>query len=140
MTQTIQDVMTMNPVTLSASSTVVDAARQMKEHDIGDVIVMKDDGGLCGIVTDRDIAIRAVAQGRDPQSTKLEDICSQDLVQLRPDEPIDRAVRLMRERAIRRLVVVSDDRPVGVVSMGDLAMEKDPKSALADVSAAPPNT
>jgi signal-transduction protein with cAMP-binding, CBS, and nucleotidyltransferase domain len=134
----IREVMTPNPRTLEASATVEDAARAMKDDDIGDVIVVENDR-MCGIVTDRDIAVRVVAEGKSPSSVRLSDICSADVTAVSPDGPIDEAVRLMRERAVRRVPVVQDGRPVGIVSMGDLAQNRDPQSALSDVSAAPPN-
>jgi len=135
---TVQDVMTRNPVTIQADQPVTAAARMMREKDIGPIIVMND-GGICGIVTDRDITIRAVADGKDPNSVKIGDICSQDLHTLSPKDKVDDAVQMMRREAIRRLPVVDKGKPVGIVSLGDLAVEKDPKSALADISEAPPN-
>lgn len=139
MAQSIRDVMTSDPLTVSASSTVTEAARKMKEADVGPVIVLNDDGAILGIVTDRDIAIRAVAEGKQPDSTPVGDICSAELATLGPDDAVDDAIRLMREKAIRRIPVVEGNRPVGIVSLGDLAIQRDPDSALADISAAPPN-
>lgn len=139
MGQKVRDIMTADPRTVTGDSTLVAAARTMREADVGPVIVTKDGNKLCGIVTDRDIAIRGVAEGKDPASTKVDEICSHDVTSVRPDDDADSAVKLMRERAIRRLPVVEGDRPVGIVSIGDLAVEKDPDSALADISAAPPN-
>jgi CBS domain-containing protein len=110
----------------------------MKDRDIGDVVVRQDDG-ICGIVTDRDIVVRAVAQGREPALVRLASICSDDVTSVKPDDPIDTAVALMRERALRRIPVVENGQPVGIVTMGDLALHRDPNSVLADVSAAPPN-
>jgi CBS domain-containing protein len=138
MAQTVRDVMTQNVVTLPRTAPLRDAARQMKENDIGDVIVM-DDGSMCGVVTDRDIVVRAIAEGKDPDSTKLEEICSHDIVTVGPDDPVDRAVQLMRQRAIRRLPVVDGEKPIGMVSIGDLAIELDENSGLADISAAEAN-
>jgi CBS domain-containing protein len=90
-------------------------------------------------VTDRDIAIRVLAENRDPRTTCVGDIASGDLAVLGPDDDVDQAIRLVRERAVRRIPVVQDGAPVGVVSIGDLALNKDRGSALSDVSAAPPN-
>jgi CBS domain-containing protein len=137
--QTIQDVMTPNPTVLDAKTPLDEAARAMRDGDIGDVLVSKD-GQLCGIVTDRDIVVRGVAEITDVRSAKLGDVCSRDLTTISPTDSVDKAAQLMREKALRRLPVVRDGEPVGVVSMGDLAIEKDPSSALADVSAAPGNT
>jgi signal-transduction protein with cAMP-binding, CBS, and nucleotidyltransferase domain len=138
MAQKVRDVMTENLVTLPASTFITDAARQMRDADIGDVIVMND-GTMCGMVTDRDIVVRAVAEGVDPQFTKLNEICSHDLATIGPDEPVEDAIRIMRERAVRRVPVVEGGRPIGIVSIGDLAIERDEHSALADISVAEGN-
>jgi CBS domain-containing protein len=137
--QTLKDLMTPNPTTVSTDTPVLDAARTMRDQDIGNVIVTQGDR-VCGIVTDRDIVVRAIAQGCDPQTTTIGEICSQDLVTVSPDDEVQEAVTLMRERALRRLPVVENGRPVGIVSIGDLAIERDKDSALADISKAPPNT
>ena len=137
-TQKLREVMTPNPVTLPVKATVVDAARQMKNEDIGDVVIL-DGERACGILTDRDIVVRAIAEGLDPNATSLSDICTKDLVSLSPDDTVAAAVELMRDKAIRRLVVLEGNSPVGVVSIGDLAIESDGESALADISAAEPN-
>lgn len=134
----VKDVMTANPVMLQGTETVAEAARHMRDRDIGDVIVL-DDGEMCGMVTDRDIVIRAIAEARSAETTKLADICSRDLVTLSSTDPVEAAVQMMRDHALRRLPVMENGRPVGVVSIGDLAVERDPDSALADISAAPPN-
>jgi CBS domain-containing protein len=136
--QLIKEVMTPKPVTLQATETVRTAATKMREADIGDVVVMKD-GAVCGIVTDRDITVRAVADGKDADKVKIGDICSRNLVAVSADDSVDDAVRIMREKALRRLPVVEAGKPVGIVSIGDLAMERDQGSALADISAAPGN-
>ena len=139
MAQTIRDVMSSKPVTLRLEDTVYSAAEAMKKNDIGDVLVIDSDNKIAGIVTDRDIAVRAVAEGRDPSATQLSDVCSSNIASVSPDDPISTAVDTMRERAIRRLPVVDGDTPVGVVSIGDLAIDLDKRSALADISAAPAN-
>jgi len=138
MAQSIRDVMTTHPVTLPATSSVVDAARAMRDSDIGNVIVTDNDH-ICGIVTDRDITIRGVAEERNIARLKLADICSRELATLSPQDSVEDAVRLMREKAIRRLPVVESGKPVGVVSLGDLAVTQDHRSALGNISAAPPN-
>jgi len=136
--QKIRDVMTANPTTLPEEATVADAAKRMRDEDIGDVLVVRQ-GDLTAVVTDRDIAIRAVAEDRPPTETALRDIASQDLATVSPDDTIADAVRLMRDRALRRIPVVEGSRPVGIVSIGDLAVERDTDSALADISASEPN-
>jgi CBS domain-containing protein len=138
MAQKIREVMTRDPHTVDASSPVVDAARVMREADVGPVIVTEGDK-ICGIVTDRDVVIRAVAQGRDPKSTPVREICSSDLITLSPDDSVGEAVRLMRERNVRRLAVLEGNKPVGIVAIGDLAVERDPNSVLGNISSAPPN-
>jgi CBS domain-containing protein len=136
--QTLKDLMTPNPLTVSMDTPVQEAARHMRDDGIGDVIVT-DGNTVCGIVTDRDIVVRAIADGLDPASTTVGDICSTELVTMSPDDGVEDAVTLMRERALRRLPIVESGRPVGIVSIGDLAIEGNGESALADISAAPPN-
>jgi CBS domain-containing protein len=138
MARSIRDLMNGNPISMPMTSTVAEAARKMRDADIGDVIVLED-SQLCGIVTDRDIVVRAIAEGRDPAKIKLGDICSRDMTTLSPTDTVDEAVRLMRDKAIRRLPVVEKGKPVGIVSLGDLAVSQDPHSALGNISAAPPN-
>lgn len=139
MAQKVREVMTSEPVALHADTTIQEAARKMRERGIGDVLVTQD-SMICGLVTDRDIVIRVVAEGRDPSKAKLDEFCSHDLVFVGPDDDANRAVELMRIRAVRRIPVVENGRPIGIVTIGDMAMERDERSALADISAAPPNT
>jgi CBS domain-containing protein len=139
MVQTVLEVMTPHPVVLAPDDTATEAARVMRERNIGDVIVMDHDQ-LWGIVTDRDIVVRALADGRDANTVQLVEICSRHLTGIEPSATTDDAIRAMREQALRRLPVIEDGCPIGVVSIGDIAIERDPGSALADVSAAPPNT
>jgi CBS domain-containing protein len=140
MSSTVADVMTPEPITFSESATLTSAAQAMREADIGAVLVMRDNE-LGGILTDRDIVVRADADGKDPNKTTVGEIYSAHVTTVRPEDPIDRAVEFMRENALRRLPVVDGNgRPVGIVSIGDLAIDRDRKSALADISAAPPNS
>jgi CBS domain-containing protein len=138
MTQYVRDVMTRDPVTVEPLTSVTAVARLMRDRDLGAVLVTEGDR-LRGLVTDRDLVIRAIAEGGDPEQTTVAGACSDDLVTVRPDEELVHAVRLMREHAVRRLPVVEDGRPVGIVSLGDLVMERDPESALGDISVARPN-
>jgi CBS domain-containing protein len=135
----VEDVMTPDPVTISAQSSIAEAARLMREADTGAMIVLDENDEVDGILTDRDIAIRAVAEDRDPSRTRVGEIASGDVTTLEPGASVKDAVRLMRERSVRRLPVVDGGRPVGIVSIGDLAVERDPDSVLADISSAPPN-
>ena len=138
MAQTVRDVMTADPIKLPASERITTAAKAMRDSDVGDVLVTDDDQHLVGIVTDRDIVVRAVADGSADTAT-LDAVCSEP-VWLAPDRPVEEAIDLMRERAIRRLPVVDQDVVIGIVSLGDLAVERDPKSALGEISAARPTT
>jgi CBS domain-containing protein len=95
---------------------------------------------VCGIVTDRDIVVRTVTETQDPATTTLTDICSHSVLTVTPTDSVEEAVRLMRTHAIRRLPVVEGGQAVGMVSLGDLAVERDPGSALGKISDAPPNT
>jgi len=94
---------------------------------------------VCGIVTDRDIVVRMVAEAQDPTRTPLTDLCSHSLVTVTPTDSVEQAVRLMRTHAIRRIPVVEGGQAVGIVSLGDLAVEREPHSALGEISAAPPD-
>ncbi|MGC9666968.1 CBS domain-containing protein [Planosporangium sp. 12N6] len=137
--QTVRDVMTADVVTLPPETTLAHAARLMREQDIGDIVVA-DGNGPAGLVTDRDIVIRAVAEGRDPASTTLGEILTPDLVTVRPDDTVQSAALLMRDNAVRRVLVCEGDRAlVGIVSIGDLAEEIDPESVLGGISRAEPN-
>jgi CBS domain-containing protein len=129
--------MTPDPVTLPSTATLTEAAKKMAEQEIGDVVVLDGDS-VCGVVTDRDIVVRAVAEGKDPASSTLADVCSRDLVSLSPGDTADQAVELMRTHAVRRIPIIENGTAVGIVSLGDLAEEKDPQSVLADISSAPP--
>jgi CBS domain-containing protein len=137
--QTVKDVMTPEVVYLPADATVDEAARAMREKDIGDVVVT-DGPALAGVLTDRDIVVRAVADRRDPCNTPVGQVATRDPVMIQQDAPTDEAARLMRERAVRRLLVCDNDRRlVGIVSIGDLAVRLDPSSALGEISGASPN-
>jgi CBS domain-containing protein len=122
-----------------STATLNEAAQMMRDQEIGDVLVMRKDGSLCGLVTDRDLVVRGLAEGHDPSSTSVEEVCNHDPVTLSSDQPVEEAVSVMRQYNIRRLPIVDGESLVGIVSLGDLAIEKDPNSALADISKAPPN-
>ena len=139
MSQTISQVMTPDPWTVQEGAPIQEAARLMRDADIGDVIVLRSDESVCGIITDRDLVVRALADSSDLSNTTVADVCRHSLVSISSGDPVDQAASLMREHNIRRLPVVDDTRLVGIVTLGDLAMERDPNSALADISKAPPN-
>ena len=137
----IREVMSPCPRALNPDATVLEAAEVMRRDDIGDVLVMADaDRALVGILTDRDIVVRALAEGRDPAQTRVGDVCSRQVVTVGPEDSVGHAVRVMREKAIRRIPVVDGSQVVGILTLGDIAVERDSRTALADVSAAPPKT
>ena len=135
----MRDIMSPAPVCMAPGESASAAAQVMKRHGTGTVLVLAD-GRLSGLVTDRDITVRVLAEDRDARTTQIGDICSPELVVLGPDDDIEQAARLVRERAVRRIPVLQDGIPVGVVSIGDLALQKDATSARSGVSAAPPNS
>ena len=132
----MRDIMSPAPVCMAPDDSVSAAAQAMKQHGIGTVLVLAD-GRLSGLVTDRDITVRVLAEDRDPRTTPIGDICSAELAVLSPDDDVEQASRLVRDRALRRIPVLQDGIPVGVVSIGDLALPDDTTSALSGVSAAP---
>src|SRR5687767_14855021 len=138
MAQSIREVMTQNPECASGETTVADAAKLMRDKDFGGVLCMNGDD-VTGFLTDRDIAVRVVAEGKDPNSTTISDVATTDLHTLSPDDSVEDAIELVRKHNIRRVPVVEGAKPVGIVSIGDLALERDKNSALADLSGAPAN-
>lgn len=139
MPQRVSELMTTDPVAFTSQASLRDAAAAMRDRNIGDVVVTKPDGTVCGIVTDRDIVVRAIAEGNDPSTTTLDEICSHKLVAVGPDDPVAVAVKKMEQQAIRRLPVMENGTLVGIISIGDLAVERDRESALGEISAAAPN-
>jgi CBS domain-containing protein len=138
MAQSIREIMTADPRTVETGATVAEAAREMRDGDVGSVVVVEN-GTVAGIVTDRDIAVRVVAQGLDPDATRVSEVATMRPVTLTVDQSVDDAIRLVREQDVRRIIVVQDDRAAGIVSLGDLAIERDTDSALADIASEPPN-
>lgn len=137
MADVVRDVMTPGVVAVRPDASLVEAAQLMRAQDIGDVLVA-DEAQVVGVLTDRDIALRAVADGADPLTVSAEAVCTPHPVAIGPDDEVTTAVALMREYAVRRLPVVQDGQAVGMVSLGDLALTQDPASALADISGADP--
>jgi CBS domain-containing protein len=138
MAQSIREVMTADPRTVESGATVADAAREMRDGDIGSVVVVEN-GTVAGIITDRDIAVRVVAEGRDPDATRVSEAATMRPTTLTVDQTVEDAIRLVREQDIRRILVVQGGRPAGIVSLGDLAIERDTDSALAEIASEPPN-
>lgn len=139
-TNTVRDVMTKNPLSLPENASLSQAARAMRDSHIGVVLVTDSSDKLAGLVTDRDIVVRAIAEGQDPNHVPLSRVLSKPEYELQADAPIDRAVKMMSDAKVRRLPVVDEQgRCIGIVSLGDLAVARDPKSALGRISGAPSN-
>jgi CBS domain-containing protein len=121
----VRDLMSSNPCSIDADQPVAYAAKMMRDEDVGLAPIVEGDR-LVGTVTDRDIAIRVVAEGKDPESTKVMEIASTDLVTVDPQQELDEALRLMAQHQVRRLPVVEEDgRLVGVVAQADVARSAD---------------
>lgn len=138
MSMNVQEIMTRNPLTLRESDMAIEAARIMREQGIGDVVVVKEDGDLCGMVTDRDLVTRVMAEGGDAAHTELGSICSREPMMLEPTSTVDEAEELMRRGAIRRLPVCEGRRPIGIVTLGDIARAGE-EHVLGAISSAPPS-
>jgi CBS domain-containing protein len=126
MAKSIRDAMTEDPRSIGASASVVEAARLMREEHIGSLPVT-DDEQLVGMVTDRDITTRVVAESADPKTTSVGDVYSRDLISVEPDKDLDDALRLMARHQVRRLPVVENGRLVGIVAQADIALRDDEK-------------
>jgi CBS domain-containing protein len=133
----VRDVMTAEPIVLQQDQSIADAAQAMRDASVGAVLVVDGDK-LCGLVTDRDIVVRAVAESALPDSPVIQAV-SPDLVAVDADDETIDAARVMQDHAVRRLPVLEDGRIVGIVSIGDLAVSQGEDSALAQISAADPN-
>ena len=121
MANSVRDAMTGNPRVIGRYATVVEAAKKMREDDVG-VVPIVDGDKLVGTLTDRDIAIRVVAEGKDPNTTKAEEVASREIVTIDPQQDLDEALRLMARHQVRRLPVVEEDgKLVGIVAQADIA-------------------
>ena len=134
---TVRDVMSAEPIVLQQDQSIADAARAMRDNAVGSVLVVAGDK-LCGLVTDRDIVVRGLAESASPDSP-VGGVCSPDLVAVDAGDDTAEALRVMQANAVRRLPVMDNGRIVGMVSIGDLAVGQDTESALADISTAHPN-
>src|ERR1700744_6451674 len=134
----VSDIMTPAPVGVYYSQTIGETARIMRDTQVGAVLVVND-GALAGVVPDRDLVLRGLAEGEGPDSP-VGPLCSGDLIGVAADADVDQAEELMREHAVRRLPVINDGQVVGIVSMGDVAISAGEDSPLAAVSRALPNT
>jgi CBS domain-containing protein len=121
MAKSVRDAMTENPRSIGASASVVEAARLMRDEHIGSLPIT-DDEELVGMITDRDITTRVVAEAADPKMTSVGDVVSRDLISIEPDEDLEEAVQLMASHQVRRLPVVENGRLVGIVAQADVAL------------------
>ena len=140
---TARDLMTADPAFCDQDATVEEAARQMADENIGALPVCSTEGRLTGVVTDRDLAVRIVAEGRDPATTKVADLLSgTEVVTIGADDSAEEAIRTMKDHAVRRLPVIDGTQLVGMVSQADIARAM-PDAKIGDlvdaISSAPPN-
>ncbi|HEX2045655.1 MAG TPA: CBS domain-containing protein, partial [Gaiellaceae bacterium] len=119
MTQ-IRDLMTENPASCERGTSVAEVAKVMAREDVGPVPVVEG-GKLVGVVTDRDLVVRVLAEGRDPESTTAGEVASSEVVTVSPDDSLDEALQLLARHQVRRLPVVENDRLVGIVAQADVA-------------------
>ena len=125
MAKSIREAMTSKPCSIDADKPVSYAAKMMRDEDVGLAPIVEGER-LVGVLTDRDIAVRVVAEGRDPDQVKVAEVASRDIVTLDPQQDLDEALRLMAQHQVRRLPVVEEDgRLVGVVAQADVAKEAD---------------
>jgi CBS domain-containing protein len=127
MAKSVRDAMTENPRSIGASASVVEAARLMREEHIGSLPIT-DDEELVGMITDRDIATRVVAEAADPKMTSVGDVYSGDLISVAPDHDLEEALQLMARHQVRRLPVVEKGRLVGIVAQADIALKENEKT------------
>ena len=137
MAQSISDIMTRDPKTLQTTASIQEAATAMRDADAGAIIVTEE-GRFAGLVTDRDIVVRGLADGKGADAT-VGEVYSSDVQSVSSDQTVDDAIAIVRTHNVRRVPVVDDGKPVGIVSIGDLAIERDEGSALADLSSSPAN-
>ena len=123
MDKNVRDAMTENPHSIGHSASVVEAARLMRQQDIGSLPIT-DQEKLVGMITDRDITTRVVAEGADATKTSVGDVYSRDLISVEPDRGLDEALQLMARHQVRRLPVVEDGRLVGIVAQADIALNE----------------
>ncbi|MBF0688465.1 MAG: CBS domain-containing protein [Cellulomonas sp.] len=135
MTRTVSELMTPHPTVVEVTDTLRSVAQTMAAQDLGSLVVAED-GTVVGIVTDRDLVVRGLAQGIGLDAP-VGQLATGELVTVGPDDDVADVVRIMREQAVRRVPVVDGGQAVGVLSIGDLAAELDPRSALAEISEAP---
>jgi CBS domain-containing protein len=137
-TPRIRGFMTPYVVSVQIHDTLADAAHAMRQHDVGDGIVLNGEQ-LFGILTDRDVIVRGIAEKYQPDVTEVKDIASEHVTSVSPEDYVDDAMQIMKDHAIRRLPVVENHRVIGIISLGDVVLQEEPETPLANISAAPPN-
>jgi CBS domain-containing protein len=126
MAKSVRDAMSANPLSIGTANSVVEAARLMRDRDVGSLPVVEDER-LVGVITDRDIAVRVVAESVNPQSITVGDVASRGAITAAPEQDLDEALRLMAHHQVRRLPITEGDRLVGMLAQADLAHEEDRK-------------
>jgi CBS domain-containing protein len=120
----LRDIMTPRPECLSPEDSLIEAARKMRSLDVGSLPIRDDNERVIGMITDRDIVVRAIAEGVNPLTTNVREVMTDEVVCGFDDQDVEEAARTMRERRIRRLVVLDrNHRLVGIIALGDLATE-----------------
>ena len=144
MSQTARDVMSPNPRIMKVDDSARTIASVLADEDIGAVIICNDEERLQGMVTDRDLAVEVLAQGKDPESCCAGDLLDgREVVTIGADDSIDEAIDTMQQHAVRRLPVIDGDRVIGMVSQADLARAASPEQVgrlIEAISTAPDNT
>ncbi len=143
--QQVRDVMTAHPLVRQETATILDAAKAMADANVGSVLVVDSNEALFGLVTDRDIVTRAVVTARGLDRTTLGEMCTEDVATVSPSDSVIDALEVMRENAVRRVPVVVHDKPVGIMSLGDVAVRsagpvaEELQATLSGISSSPPN-
>lgn len=119
----VRAVMSGNPETIAGHELLPAAAKRMRDCDTGALVVVSDEGKVTGILTDRDIVVRLVANGQDPSRAKVSDICSTEIAAVGPGDDVEQAFALMRDKAVQRLPVCDAGALVGILTLGDLALD-----------------
>lgn len=126
---TVRDAMSTSANTIDEGATILQAAKQLAEQNVGALPIVDEEGGLQGIITDRDIVVKVLAQGEDPSQTKAGDLAQEQPVTVSAEASLEDAVRLLKENDVRRLPVVDGDQVVGMISEADLARALPPEQA-----------
>jgi CBS domain-containing protein len=140
MAKTVRDIMSSNPECIGENETLADAARKLKQLDIGALPICGQDNRLKGMLTDRDIVVKAIAEGRDPQACKAGELAQGKPVTIGADDSVEEALRTMKEYKVRRLPVIDGHDLIGIVSQADIATNIDDAqigALVESISAAP---